>query len=1064
MGMLIARLMAFFGVLAIGLMPAAVSAQRIDAAANLATPNKMRVDALAFEELQKFIAEEYKVSADAVTLDVKLADLGGDALNLVFVVGAVEEKYALQLPDHEINGIVTVRDLLYAFTSPGASLAQAGGAEGASVEPSTALLADMNSYYFVGALDRAQEELAACAVAMPGQCIKLLTARSNASLEVMRASGGTATEAELNARALLEAVDRGSKRYRFEGVLGHHNLGVSLTEQGSLKDGEEHLREALRLLFDPNTKELWEPSPKDRTKTPYVQLRRVALDLARNLALQKRYEPALMAFGVANNEANHQGFGAYDRNGAPSSGGGLLTKSIRRDIVDDYTEFGAVLSLIEQAPNASSLDNLDRTNGDATSYFERAYAETAAMPPEAGDYRAILDTEYGIHLARLGRSAEAIEFLSAAQSNLPFGPSRQARRSLAHGESLAALGRSEDALPYFRAATTLFKRALPPESQDRIAAHWALGTQLLKRGERDAALVELDDAVRGASISSFQGEDPAEEARLLRRYTALFATSVEASMRPNTIDNNLAKAFKNAQLASASETAAALAQVSAAMADGSGAMAILEARRRSLLWQRSNADQTLFKFAAQVGAAHTTQESELATSYRTLTRQLAETEEEMGRKDPAYFDLVRPRPLELVELQKLLRTDEALLFLMVGEKGTATFAVSSQASAGSMAENLGDAALTKEIQALRSQLRSDLTGASRGLEREDVSSGSSFNNAAAYALYASLIKPVESVFAGKSKVLVVTTGPLGSLPLQVLPITAPSGTTPTYFGETYSLATLPAVSSLRSLRCFRSSGNRPTACGTTVAQEKRQAKNGPVLAAVGAPTLRGAPGDNRGAPAYAPAYNGELADTEFLRNLPYLPGTRQEIEQISAAFVGQEVLVRTGDDARESFVRSDLGIASAQYLVLSTHGLLQSETGFVGEPGLVFTPPAKDQASRLDDGLLTASEAAQMKLVADLLVLSACNTASSDGKLGAEGLSGLAKAFLYSGVQALLVSHWPVDDRAGAEIVSEMLRLSKNADIDRATSLRQAALLVRKQSKWSSPAFWAPFVLVGLPD
>src|SRR5262249_61819135 len=86
-------------------------------------------------------------------------------------------------------------------------------------------------------------------------------------------------------------------------------------------------------------------------------------------------------------------------------------------------------------------------------------------------------------------------------------------------------------------------------------------------------------------------------------------------------------------------------------------------------------------------------------------------------------------------------------------------------------------------------------------------------------------------------------------------------------------------------------------------------------------------------------------------------------------------------------------------------------------PALLLTPP--DQASEEDDGLLTASEAALLKLDADWVVLSACNTAAGDSKTnGAEALSGLARAFFYAGARALLVSHWAVDSNATVKLIT----------------------------------------------
>ena len=106
----------------------------------------------------------------------------------------------------------------------------------------------------------------------------------------------------------------------------------------------------------------------------------------------------------------------------------------------------------------------------------------------------------------------------------------------------------------------------------------------------------------------------------------------------------------------------------------------------------------------------------------------------------------------------------------------------------------------------------------------------------------------------------------------------------------------------------------------------------------------------------------------------------------------------------------------ADYAILhfATHGALTGQVQGAAEPGLILTPPAAGttdaRALERDDGYLSASEIAALKLDADWVILSACNTAGGSGE-NAEALSGLARAFFYAGARALLVSHWEVDSR-----------------------------------------------------
>ena len=128
----------------------------------------------------------------------------------------------------------------------------------------------------------------------------------------------------------------------------------------------------------------------------------------------------------------------------------------------------------------------------------------------------------------------------------------------------------------------------------------------------------------------------------------------------------------------------------------------------------------------------------------------------------------------------------------------------------------------------------------------------------------------------------------------------------------------------------------------------------------------------------------------------------------------------------------------------------------------MFSPP--DAASEADDGLLTASEVAGLKLDADWVVMSACNTAGG-GEPGAEALSGLAKAFFYAGARALLVSHWPVNSYAATMLTSRTFaELKKEPAIGRSEAFRRAMLALMSDTKrpWAAhPSVWAPFVVVG---
>ena len=131
----------------------------------------------------------------------------------------------------------------------------------------------------------------------------------------------------------------------------------------------------------------------------------------------------------------------------------------------------------------------------------------------------------------------------------------------------------------------------------------------------------------------------------------------------------------------------------------------------------------------------------------------------------------------------------------------------------------------------------------------------------------------------------------------------------------------------------------------------------------------------------------------------------------------------TGAQATETNLRK-ARLDNAQIIALATCGLMAGEVAGAAEPGLVFTPPATP--SEADEGLLTASEVAALKLNADWVILSACNTAAGDGSQGAPGLSGLARVFFYAGARNLLASHWPVRDDVAARMTVRTIEIARD--------------------------------------
>src|SRR5262249_15149189 len=175
-----------------------------------------------------------------------------------------------------------------------------------------------------------------------------------------------------------------------------------------------------------------------------------------------------------------------------------------------------------------------------------------------------------------------------------------------------------------------------------------------------------------------------------------------------------------------------------------------------------------------------------------------------------------------------------------------------------------------------------------------------------------------------------------------------------------------------------------------------------------------------------------------------------------------EIWLGARANERELKQLSESGKLAAYRIVhFATHGALSGELKAGAEPGLILTPP--DTATPEDDRYLSASAISGLKLRADWVILSACNTAASGGE-SAEALSGLSRSFFYAGARALLVSHWAVDSDATVALITKTLStMAADKTVGRSEALRRSmvALIEQGEPYEAHPAYWAPFVVVG---
>jgi CHAT domain-containing protein len=324
-----------------------------------------------------------------------------------------------------------------------------------------------------------------------------------------------------------------------------------------------------------------------------------------------------------------------------------------------------------------------------------------------------------------------------------------------------------------------------------------------------------------------------------------------------------------------------------------------------------------------------------------------------------------------------------------------------------------------------------------------------------------VLGPIEEIIAQKTRLSFIFDGALTSLPPQVLITTDRDGgdlNSVDWLIRKYAVTVLPSVGSLEVLRGEKS----------TISSVKPMIGFGDPVFDRTAPTTTKAKvaSLDRSLPTF---YRGVIADTtELAKALPPLPETADELRTVGKELGARSNDIKLGVAATVTDVKHEK-LDDYRVVYFATHALVAGEVEkfakVKAEPALVLSIP--DKPSEEDDGLLRASDVAMLKMNADFVVLSACNTAAGD-KPGAEALSGLARAFFYAGARSLLVSNWEVDSESTVALMIDLFQhLKANPHLSHAEALRLSMLkMIENPSKadWAQPKFWAPFVIVGEPQ
>jgi CHAT domain-containing protein/tetratricopeptide (TPR) repeat protein len=446
----------------------------------------------------------------------------------------------------------------------------------------------------------------------------------------------------------------------------------------------------------------------------------------------------------------------------------------------------------------------------------------------------------------------------------------------------------------------------------------------------------------------------------------------------------------------------------------------------------------------------------LAVEYRDLEERYSQIQAEIRSRSPRYAALARPQPLSLKEIQQqILDRDTVLLEYALGEERSYLWTVST--GHHTMHELPARAAIEQAARRVHERLTARLSA--QGSEQDRLTAIEAADREYwqdAARLSDMLLGPISKAIAGK-RLLVVTDGILQYVPFAALPVPRPS-TSPVPMLVEHEIVNLPSASVLAVLRRESARRAQPPKTVAVLADPVFESDD-PRLRGKSASTQPAKPdavvasSQNAGAPPQT------LRALDFIRdgrwNVPRLAATRQEADAIVAAVPPEMSLKKIGFDASRA---TALGPELAQYRIVhfATHGVVDNENP--GLSGLILS--LFDERGQPQDGFLRLHDIYTLQLPAELIVLSACNTALGK-QLKGEGLMGMVRGFLYAGGQRVVASLWKVDDEATSELMrrfyGEMLKNHHSP----AAALRQAQMDMWKQDRWKPAFYWAAFSIQG---
>lgn len=661
--------------------------------------------------------------------------------------------------------------------------------------------------------------------------------------------------------------------------------------------------------------------------------------------------------------------------------------------------------------------------------FERAIADWT----EERRNRALMGSVKIEHLLVAGRRSEALELgkrlVADADASLSKDSAAAMRQRLRYANTLRAAGNHEEAVRLFR------------QSQAQLFEHSA--------NERD----DLE-------VGGTEGQD------YWRRYLVEgFVESLHA------LNASADEAFRAMDGVLAGSVARALAEASGRMALGDARLAPLARRAQD---QRKEIGQLLAVVSSQQDLSAGERDEALIKISRekmqTLRADSTKLQQDIARRFPKYAELIDPKAPSVDQIRAVLRPNETYLGVFVGTRSTYLWAIPKQGAVAFQRVAVPRSEIAKLVARVRKAVEADAG---------DLLALPEFDIAASARLYELLLKPIETQIGAKGSLVIAANDSLSGFPFGVLtpraqPAAADGATLFSGYREipwlarTHTTTLTPSAAAFRSLRQLAPGPKtRKAFIGFgdplfSLAEASDEPAEPTELA------MRGVRG--KAARFRSVAWRDTDSAAPGLAALQRLPDTAEELEIIAAALrVDPAQVLHLRKDANEATVRG-IDLSTYRVVAFATHGLVPGELAGLDQPALALTAP--EIAGIGGDGLLSMEKVLGLKLDADWVILSACNTGAAAGR-GAEAASGLARAFFFAGTRSVLVTGWAVHSQSSRDLVGNMFRRqAADPSLSRAEALQGAMMQLvdegglsdadgKRVVSYAHPIFWAPFMIVG---